>query len=153
MRNYLSLVQGFVMFQNRIIVPEKENERVLKEIHSSHQGISRCISRAKESVWWFGITEDINKYISSCIQCQIYENQEVETLEMIPLPKGPWETVGSDILLLKGIKYILVVDYYSKYIEIEILDKGENARRIIEKLKSIFSRHGNPNTLISDNGP
>ena len=72
---------------------------------------------------------------------------------MLPLPKGPWETVGSDIFVLKGIKYILVVDYYSKYIEIAILDKGENARRIIEKLKSIFSRHGIPNTLISDNGP
>ena len=72
---------------------------------------------------------------------------------MIPLPKGPWETVRSDICLLNGIKYIQVVDYYSKYIEIAILDKGENARRIIEKLKSIFSRHGIPNTLISDNGP
>ena len=47
MIQYLSLVQGCVMFQNRIIVPEKEKERVLKEIHSSHQGISRCISRAK----------------------------------------------------------------------------------------------------------
>ena len=45
------------------------------------------------------------------------------------------------------------MDYYSKYIEIAILDKGENARRIIEKLKSIFSRHSIPNTLISDNGP
>ena len=68
---------------------------------------------------------------------------------MIPLPKGPWETVGSNTFF----KYIQVVDYYSKYIEIAILDKGENMRRIIEKLKSIFSRHGIPNTFISDNGP
>ena len=153
MRQYLSLVQGCLMFQHRIIIPEKEKDRVLKEIHSSHQGIPRCISRAKESVWWFGITEYIKKYIGSCIQCKIYENQKVETLEIIQLPKGPWETVGSDIFLLKGIKYILVVDYYSKYIEIAILDKGKNARRIIEKLKSISLRYGIPNTLISDNGP
>ena len=90
------------MFQNRIIIPEKEKERVIKEIHSSYQGIFRCISRAKESIWLFGITENIKKYIGSCIQCQIYENQKIETLEMIPLPKGPWETVGSDIFFIEG---------------------------------------------------
>ena len=50
------------MFHNRIIVPGKEKERVLKEIHRSHHGIKRCISRDKESVWWFGITEDIKIY-------------------------------------------------------------------------------------------
>ena len=71
---------------------------------------------------------------------------------MIPLPKGPWEMVGSDIFQLKGKKYILIVDYYSKYIEVSILDKGETSKTIIEKIKSIFSRHGIPDRLISDNG-
>ena len=50
-RQYLSLIQESVMFQNRIIIPEIEKQRVLKEIHNAHQGVTRCIARAKESVW------------------------------------------------------------------------------------------------------
>ena len=72
---------------------------------------------------------------------------------MIPIPKGPWEMLGTEIFQLSGKKYLLVVDYYSKYIELALLEKGENSSRIIEKLKSIFSRHGIPDQVISDNGP
>ena len=151
-KQYLSLVQGCVMYQIRIIVPEGMKRLVMGEIHNAHQGITRCLARAKESVWWYGIKEEVKKHIRECIQCNIYEYQKVETLEMIPLPKGHWEMVGSDICQLKRKKYILIVDYYSKYIEVSILDKGETSKTIIEKIKSIFSRHGIPDRLISDNG-
>ena len=120
-RQYLSLIQECVMFQNRIIIPEIEKQRVLKEIHNAHQGVTRCIARAKESVWWFGFTEDIKAHVESCIECMIYENKKIETLEMIPIPKGPWEMLGTDIFQLSGKKYLLVVYYYSKYIELALL--------------------------------
>ena len=48
---YLSLVPRYVMFQNRRIIPVIERYRVLKEIHDAHQGVTRCIARAKESMW------------------------------------------------------------------------------------------------------
>ena len=90
------------MYQNRIIVPEGMKRRVMGEIHNAHQGITRCLDRAKESVWWFEITEEVKKDIKECILFKIYDIQKVETLEMIPLQKGPWEMVGSDIFHLKG---------------------------------------------------
>ena len=46
-RQYLSLIQECVMFQNRIVIPEIEKQRVLKKIHNAHQGVTRCITRAK----------------------------------------------------------------------------------------------------------
>lgn len=49
--------------------------------------------------------------------------------------------------------YILVVDYYSKYIEVEYLNNGYNSKNVITKLKSLFARHGIPNIFVSDNGP
>ena len=79
------------------------------------------------------------QHIRECIQCKIYEIQKVETLEIIPLPKGPWEMVGSEMFQLKGKMYILIVDNYSLYIEVSILDKGETSKTIIEKIKTIFS--------------
>ena len=48
--------------------------------------------------------------------------------------------------------YILVVDYYSRYPEVVKLPTT-TPRTIIGVLKRIFSRHGVPETLVSDNEP
>ena len=52
----------------------------------------------------------------------------------------------------KNSMYLLVIDYYSRYIEIAKLT-STTSKDIINHLKSIFSRHGIPERLISDNGP
>ncbi|XP_046357686.1 uncharacterized protein K02A2.6-like [Haliotis rufescens] len=48
--------------------------------------------------------------------------------------------------------YLIVVDYFSRYAEIAKLS-STTSTSIINNLKSIFSRHGIPETVISDNGP
>ena len=53
------------------------------------------------------------------------------------------------MIFLSGIQsiYLLVVDYYSRYIEIARLSRPTTAE-VVTHLKSIFARHG-----ITDNGP
>ena len=48
--------------------------------------------------------------------------------------------------------YLLIVDFYSHYIEIARLDRP-TATEMINHMQNIFARHGIPNVLISDNGP
>jgi hypothetical protein len=45
-----------------------------------------------------------------------------------------------------------VIDYYSRYYEIAIM-KSTVTENVIESLEEIFSRHGLPQTISSDNGP
>lgn len=45
-----------------------------------------------------------------------------------------------------------MVDYYSRYYEYDILT-STTATKVIDSLEEIFSRHGLPATLKSDNGP
>ena len=47
---------------------------------------------------------------------------------------------------------MLVVDYYSRFVEVVGL-KTMEATEIIQALKSIFARFGIPEMLVSDNGP
>ena len=54
--------------------------------------------------------------------------------------------------VLNGVSYLLIVDYFSRFPEI-IKMKTTTSASIIEALKTIFSRHGIPESLISDNGP
>ena len=46
-----------------------------------------------------------------------------------------------------------MVDYFSRYIEVSPLLSSQKSSDTIRALKSIFTRHGIPETLRSDNGP
>ena len=67
-------------------------------------------------------------------------------------PLRPWQKIAADIFCFEEKNYF-VVDYFSRYIELALLDRGTASEDIILQCKSIFARHGNPETLITDNGP
>lgn len=64
----------------------------------------------------------------------------------------PFEVVASALFVFENKQYIVLVDYFSKYIEVDGL-KDQRSRTTIEILKSNFSRHGILAILRSDNGP
>ena len=68
------------------------------------------------------------------------------------LPNHPWEKLATDLFELKGSTYILLVDYYSRFVEVQKLNSTTTAS-VIAFLKPTFARYGIPATLISDNGP
>uniref|UniRef100_A0A8C6T6T6 Integrase catalytic domain-containing protein n=1 Tax=Neogobius melanostomus TaxID=47308 RepID=A0A8C6T6T6_9GOBI len=68
------------------------------------------------------------------------------------LPTAPWKKVGTDLFHCNGKDYLLVIDYFSNYPEIALLT-STTAANVITHVKSIFARHGIPETVVSDNGP
>jgi transposase InsO family protein len=68
------------------------------------------------------------------------------------LPSFPWEILGSDLFDFEGHKYLIVADYFSKFFIIRKLT-SETSGTIIKQLKTIFSEHGVPSELFTDNGP
>ena len=57
-----------------------------------------------------------------------------------------------DLFVLERQSFLIAVDYYSGYFEVQDMSTTTSTR-VITVLKSWFSRHGIPMTLISDNGP
>ena len=68
------------------------------------------------------------------------------------LPAYPWQKIGTDLFMLDGTTYLIAVDYFSRYPEAVKLTTV-TSQRVIEALKSIFSRYGIPEEIMSDNGP
>ena len=66
-------------------------------------------------------------------------------------PSLPWERIATDLFQWKGHTYLLIVDYFSRYIEISKLS-GETSAEVIQHMKSVFARHGIPQEVMSDNG-
>ena len=74
-------------------------------IHEGHQGIERCRIRAKNSVWWPGISKMLTKLVTECPVCVRDSTVRKEPLMPTPLPDYPWQVVGSDLFSLKGEQY------------------------------------------------
>ena len=61
---------------------------------------------------------------------------------------------ATDIFTLEGINHLVVGDFYSKMIFVQHLPPGQsNANKVVSLLKEMFSEHGIPEVLHSDNGP
>ena len=57
------------------------------------------------------------------------------------IPEGPWDMVATDLFQWDGADYLLIVDYYSRFIEFCTLPNTSSSMVIIHT-KSIFARHG-----------
>lgn len=68
------------------------------------------------------------------------------------LPTKPWIDVAIDFMgpLPSGEYLLVVVDYFSRYKEVEIMSKI-NSRETVNKLNRIFTRLGFPRTITLDN--
>ena len=127
-------------------------EEILERIHTGHQGITKCQAHANLSVWWPCNSKEIKEKVESCHFCQ--ENQAAQRKEQLMpavLPDRPWQKVSTDLFALAGQKYLVVMDHYSRYIEILTL-VGTTSLAAIQKLKSVFARWGFPEELVYDNG-
>ena len=60
--------------------------------------------------------------------------------------------IGADLFQLKGVNYLPIVDYFSRYPELIKLTTTTSLS-VINALKAAFAKHGIPALLRSDNGP
>lgn len=149
----LHVVNGILFRQDRVVMPGSLRKEMLRRIHEGHMGIEKCQRRAREVMWWPGMSADIARVVAACETCQRHRAANPrEPLVPHPVPDRPWEVVAADIFELKGQNYLLVVDYYSKFMEITPLNRLYSTN-IIVALKMIFSRFGIPKRLVTDNGP
>ena len=68
-------------------------------------------------------------------------------------PERPWQEIGIDFFYSKGRDYLLIIDYFSRFIEVVVMQKSKKADAVISALKEAFARYGIPEKLRSDNGP
>jgi transposase InsO family protein len=152
-RDELSVENGLLLKGSRILIPTCLQRAYLDKIHSGHQGREMCKLRAKSCVFWNGINEDINNVVSRCNVCQKYQRtQTVETLEQHELPTRPWQVVGTDLFQFDGDMYLIIADYYSKFQFVRKVPKPASSEQVIRLTKQLFSEHGIPAQVISDNG-
>ena len=60
----------------RIVIPDEKREEILKQIHEGHLGLNKCQMRAKETVYWPGLNEQLEQLILNCQLCLKYSRSK-----------------------------------------------------------------------------
>ena len=151
-RGELSANQNVILKSLRILIPSSMRLEVLDKIHQGHQGITKCRERAKQTVWWPGLSRQIQDMVESCRTCARHRISKPEPLCPSPFPEGPWQVLGTDLFYSQSVDYLLVINYFSRFVEVATLRKNKTATEVIRALKATFARHGIPEKVRSDNG-
>ena len=132
--------------------PAVLQSQIVDRILDRHHGVTKCLERNKTSVWWPAITTDIKAKVASCDHCQeLQASHHKEPLLTTPLPSRPWHKVAVDLCQHQGQQYLVLVDYYSRLIELAHMTTTTSAQ-VVGKMKGVFTRWGIPEELVTDNG-
>jgi len=144
----------------KLITDVNEKLKLILEAHNiGHEGYYKTYQRLRKSYYWNDMVNDIKRVISKCQKCQLNRPQVYpEPTEDLPTEvEGPFTHLGLDIIgpLIKtsnNNQYIIViVDYFTKWVEAEPTE-NVTSKDVIKFLINVFSRHGVPQVITTDNG-
>ena len=143
-RHHLTIINDLLLFDDRIVIPlcftpghSSTTTRGTPRNHQTKALASTC-------VWWPYISSQMETMVNKCATCAIYRPERREPLL--------WSRLAMDLFELKGKTYLIIVDYFSRWTELRLLEKL-NSKTTITQIKSVFATHGIPDMIISDNGP
>ena len=115
-RDQITCKDRIIYKGTRLIMPKSERASTLKVLHMGHYAIDKMSLRARETVYWPGISEDIRSTYQHCHICAKFaRTQQKETLQSVERPQTAWEQLGLDIFSLRNTQYLLVIDYFSQF--------------------------------------
>ena len=131
------------------MMPKTLRRRAVDLAHEGHQGIVKTQVRLRSKVWWPGLDRETEAACRSRHACQNVElPTPPEPVMSTELPRAPWVDLAADLMgpLPSGECHFVVVDYYSRYVEVKVM-RTVPAPNIIIALGEIFCRNGLPMSI------
>lgn len=148
-----TICNGMIFWQDRVVIPQNLRASVLEELHSTHIGITKMKQLSRRYVYWEGINQEIEQLVRACEQCAMLRNNPPR-VDVHPWdePQHNWERVHIDYAgPFEGCYFLVAVDAKSKWSEVRVQKNAPSTSITISLLNEIFSFHGHPNFLVSDN--
>ena len=118
-REHLSVDDGLIIYGCRLLIPTILRPKVLSDLHSSHQGLVPTKQRARLTVYWPGIDNDIDNTILSCQFCQDHlPSNPKEPLIQKPRPQHPFREIAVDYCTYGGQQFLIIMDCFTDWLEI-----------------------------------
>ena len=117
-RHDLWCVDGLLMYKDRLVVPESMQQTMLLKLHEAHLGATKMRLRAQQAVYWPGMSKQVAQMVEGCKTCCKFRVNRVEPLLPSEPAQYPWQRVAMDLAEYHGKYYLVMVDAYSRFIEV-----------------------------------
>ncbi|XP_062513967.1 uncharacterized protein K02A2.6-like [Corticium candelabrum] len=120
----LATIGYIILRECHIVIPRRLRHRVLALAYEGHQDIAKCKARLQSKVWWPEVDGDIERACRTCRECQITQlDNQAPPMTRTTLQSAPWVSIAADMQgpLPTGEHLLIVVDYYSRFYEVEIM--------------------------------
>ena len=157
-KDRLSVSNGLLMYsfdtsELRLVIPRHYRPEILKTLHAAHQGVDAITRRARQTVYWPGISKDILRMCSLCKLC-IENAPSLQKEEMISSDpcEYPFQHAVADLFQKIGHFYIAYADRYTAWIELEHFRNCPTSSDILSKFREWFHHFGIPEQMSLDGG-
>jgi transposase InsO family protein len=135
-----------------MVVPKPLRSQLVRSLHAAHAGITKTLLHARSKYFWPHMTNDIRTVIDACEACQEHR----QGLPFVPSVErkaaSPMEAVSVDLMEVRGVKYLVMVDRFSSYPVVKTLRSATTAA-VVNILTGWFREFGWPKAIGSDGGP
>ena len=158
----LGVLEGLLCRGEKIVIPEgrhKDHDVELRDWvvdlgHSAHQGEDATKRQLRLRLWFPGMDKAVERRVRTCMPCQAsIDSKARDPLKPTKAPEEPWSTLYADHWgpTQDGLHLLVVIDGLTRYPEVAVVN-GTGADDNIRAFADIFSRHGVPKRLHSNNG-
>jgi hypothetical protein len=146
----LTTIDNVVLTGGRAIIPAALRQQALDILHSGHCGATGMADRAREVMFWPGMTQDTIGRRANCSTCiKIAPSQPAAPPTPLPTPRYPFQSVCSDYFQLAGNHYMVFVCRYSNWLSIYPSRSGKSSE-LITVLRSYMATFGVMEELATD---
>ena len=106
-----------------------------------------------EFLFWPGISNEIHQTVDKCGICQATSTAQRKppSVPSEVLPHA-WHTLGTDLFYWKHFDFLVLADYFSKFLIVRRLPSSTSSA-VCKEILNIFTEFGKPYIIRSDNGP
>ena len=132
----LAIQDGVIFKGCQIIIPTALRKEMIQKVHGGHLGAESCLRTAREVFFWPLMNAEVKDYINNCSVCNALRPSQCQ--EPLNTHEIPWNKVATDLFTLNGENFIVVVDHYSNFIEMESI-KSTSSKSAIQTLKMMWA--------------
>ena len=150
----MTIEDGLLLKETHIIVPQTLHKEMIQLLHTGHLGLEKCLNRAKQSMYWHGLYEELKHLITNCMTCLKFSTQKLTCLSNRQytgheIPVHLWSKLASNIFFFDGDSYLLIVDYTFRSPIVWKLS-SMTGKVIAHHMQAIFAEYRWSNTLVTD---